>query len=124
MTPSEIQRALGERLATLGRPIVWPNKSAIAPAKPYLVFQQATRSDEDRALAGGGGFSQGRAVVVVVEDLNSFTTAADDLAHQVKALFPKALRLGGLTVRGSSVSSGYDDDVSWRVPVFVDWLAT
>lgn len=123
MTPSQTQNAIGQRLATLGKPIVFPNKSTVAPALPYFVMQAPSRNDIDRALAGGKGYTEGRQFIIVVSRKDQFTTAADDLAWQVKQHFPKALRLGQLTVTGSSVQGGYNTDTDYRVAVQIDWIA-
>ena len=123
MKPSAVQGAIGQHLVGLGKPVVWPNKGA-APTRPYLVMQNRSRNDFDRALAGGKGYSEGSQAVVVVSDLNAFATAAEDLAWLVKEHFPKALRLGGVTIRGASVQGGYPTDTDYRVPVIIDWIAT
>ncbi|WP_176562656.1 phage tail terminator-like protein [Paracoccus liaowanqingii] len=124
MTPNEIQNLIGARLASMpdALRIVVPNETQTAPAKPYLILQTRSRGDQDPALAGGAEYSEGSFVIMVVTDLNARTARADDLAYAVKAQFPKALRLApGLAIRLSSVLGGYPDDVSWRVPVQVDW---
>ena len=126
MKPSAIQGAIGRRLATMpdAPPIITANDTATpVPAPPYLILQPRSRADIDPTMAGSAGYSEGSTVVVVVVALNSRTIAADDLAAEVKARFPKALRFDGVTVRGSSVLSGYPDTVSWRVPVVIDWIA-
>lgn len=123
MTPSKIQNVLGQHLVGLGKPVIFPNKNAPLPARPYLVMQNRSRNDIDRALAGGKGYTEGSQTVVVVSELNAFATAADDLAYTVKARFPKALRLGGVTIRGSSVQGGYTTETDYRVPVIIDWIA-
>lgn len=126
MTPDAVQDALGKHLVLgTGKKVVVPNKAATTlPAMPYLVMQNAARDDIDNALAGGKGYSQGRQVVVVVALLNDFTTDADRLAATVKGLFPKGKRLGNVTIRNSSIQSGYPTDRDWRVPVIIDWIAT
>ncbi|VDS08873.1 hypothetical protein PARHAE_02058 [Paracoccus haematequi] len=123
MTPSGIQNAIGQHLLAAFPRIVWPNRTTPLPARPYLVMQNAARSDTDRALAGGKGYSEGRQIVVVVADLNAFATSADDLAATIRARFPRALRLGRLTIVRSQVLPGYTTDTDYRVPVSIDWIA-
>lgn len=126
MKPSDIQNAIGRRLATMPEApqIITPNDTISPfPAPPYLILQPRSRADIDPTIGGSAGYSEGSTVVVVVVALNTRTTAADDLAAEVKSLFPKAARFNGVTVRGSSVLSGYPDTVSWRVPVVIDWIA-
>ncbi|WP_164871423.1 phage tail terminator-like protein [Paracoccus sp. Arc7-R13] len=125
MKPSAIQHAIGRRLAAIpGAPvIVVPNETTTAPAVPYLILQPRSRADLDPTLAGSDGYTEGSTIVMVVVALNSRTTAADDLAAKIKAAFPKAARFEGVTVRQSSVLTGYPDAVSWRVPVQIDWIA-
>ncbi|WP_158247946.1 hypothetical protein [Paracoccus sp. SY] len=124
MKPSAVQNRIGQHLVGLGKSVVFPNKSGPIPAKPYLVMQNRSRTDVDGALAGGKGYSEGSQAVVVVGELNAFATAADDLAYAVKERFPKALRLGGVTIRGASVQGGYTTETDYRVPVIIDWIAT
>ena len=124
MTPAQVQNALGQHLVTLGKTIVFPNKTTPPPALPYLVMQATARNDIDRSLAGGAGYSEGRQFIVVVHHKDQFATAADALAYQVKQLFPKALRLGKLTIVRSQVLGGYVTDTDYRVPVQIDWIAT
>ncbi|MFN4062343.1 MAG: phage tail terminator-like protein [Paracoccus hibiscisoli] len=126
MKPSDIQSAIGRRLAMMpvALPIITPNDTASPfPAPPYLILQPRSRADIDPTMAGSAGYSEGSTIVTVVVALNTRTIAADDLAAEVKARFPKAAHLDGVTVRGSSVLSGYPDTVSWRVPVVIDWIA-
>ena len=59
----------------------------------------------------------------MVVEKNTGTTAADALAAAIKAHFPKAALIGGVRITRSQVLTGYSDDVSWRVPVVIDWLA-
>lgn len=123
MTPDDIEKAIGRHLVTLGKTIVVPNKTTGVPALPYFVLQERSRADFDPALAGGTEYSEGSHVVVVVSRKDEFSTPAKVLAWQVKQHFPKALRLGRLTIARSQVLGGYGTDTDYRVPVQLDWIA-
>jgi hypothetical protein len=126
MTPSQILNAIGQHLLTMTDcpPVVWPNKQpATLPALPYLTVQMAARRTFDPTLDGSSETSTGKAVIVVVHDLNEYSTQADDLAALVKAHFPKGRLTDDLTIRQSQVLDGYPTDTDWRVPVNVDWVA-
>lgn len=126
MTPATVWNALCLRLDQMpGVPvIVAANRARSAvPARPYLIVQTRSRGDMDQTIAGDGHYSQGSVVVMVVADLNTGTNDADDLAARIRAHFPKALRVEGVTIIASSVIGGYSDEVSWRVPVAIDWMA-
>jgi len=126
MTPSQVLNALGQHLMTLTNcpPVVWPNKQpATLPARPYLVVQRAARRTFDPTIDGSSETSTGRAVIVVVHDLNAYSTQADDLAALVKGHFPKGALTSDLTISLSHVLDGYPTDTDWRVPVAIDWIA-
>lgn len=125
MTPDEIMTALGAHLGGMDDcpSLVVPGFASDLPAYPYLTVQMATRADHDPALAGGAEYSTGTFGVVVVTEINTGTMQANTIAAAVKARFPKATLTGGVRITGSQVLAGYSDDVSWRVPVVVDWIA-
>lgn len=125
MTPDAIQTAIGQRLAAMPDcpTVVWPKKTTPPPARPYLVMQIASRSDDDPTLAGDTPVSEGRAVIVCVADLGGFTTAADALAGRVRDHFLGQRRIGGVTVLRAQALAGYPTDTDWRVPVAVNWRA-
>lgn len=126
MTPSQVLNALGQHLVAMPGcpPVIWPNKKpATLPERPYLVVQVAGRRTFDPTLNGSSETSTGRAVIVVVHDLNAYSTQADDLAQGVKAHFPKGRLTGDLTVSLSQVLGAYATDTDWRVPVEIDWIA-
>ena len=128
MTQAEILQAIGQRLQGMANcpPIVWPNKVATLP-RPYLVVQIIRGGASDPTLAGAGNLLlTGQFMVTVVADLNAFSTAADALADQIAARFPKGLRPAPRVVitAPAEILNGYPDEVSWRVPVRVRYLAT
>jgi hypothetical protein len=120
--PSDIKNAIGQHLsAGIARPIVWQDKATTLPPRPYLVMQNGNQSDISNTLNGEKRSTEGRVVIIIVGDLNAFATPAVDLAAAVKARFPKALRLGGVTIARSQVLPGYPTDTDWRIPVEVSW---
>lgn len=124
MTAAEITQAIGQHLAAMTDcpEIVWPNRTTVPAALPYLTFDMAGRRTDDLTLAGGCETVTGRAIVVVVHRINAYASAAEDLAETVKARFPRG-QLGGLTIRQAQVLDGYRTDTDYRVPVTVDWIA-
>lgn len=125
MTPAEILNALGQRLAGMTDcpQIVWENKSTVPASLPYLTAAVVPGVTADRSLSGGAEWSDGTFVVVVVSELNKFTTAANILAANIKARFPYGLRpTAGLIIPAPPrVVKGYPTDADWRVPVQIPW---
>ena len=131
MNTADIQKVLGQRLAATPNigTIVWPNKDASLPERPYIVVDFVTTSREDDTLAGTATVETGFAMISVVSDLNTFATEGLTLAQTIADRFPKALRLPitGATVlitKPSEIKQAYRDGVYWRTPVQVNYRAS
>lgn len=131
MTPVEIEKALGQRLAAMPNvpTIVWPNQDA-NPPRPFLLFQHVPVTRADATLDGAGETARGYALVTVVTDRNvdTFATPANALAGSVMAQFAYGLRLsmaaGEITInKPPEALAGYRDGPDWRAPVRVDYVA-
>lgn len=131
MNETDIENAIGKVLsdAALGYPIVWPNKNAVPPSRPYLVFQMARTGIVSPMLAGGTRvYSDGFAMVTVVAQTDKFATPAGRIADSIAALFPAGKRIavtgGQITIaKRAEVLDGYTDDTNWRVPVRITYRA-
>lgn len=125
-----IETAFGQRLAAPEiAPIVWANKAA-SPAKPYAAVQHVPTTRDAPAIAGNGAILiRGYFMVTVVTEVNTFATLAADLAEQIAARFPMALRL---TVEGrvmqitrpAQILPAFMDEADWRQPVRIDYQVT
>ena len=129
MTPVEIERAMGQRLAAMtGVPaIAWPNDDA-DPARPFLKFQHVPVSRTDATLDGVGETARGYVTITVVAARDKFATAANTLAGSVMAQFEYGLRLsmaaGQITInKPPEALAGYRDGADWRVPVRINYVA-
>lgn len=130
MRQSTIARLLGRQLLT-GFPsaqIVWPNDIAGLPDKPFIAFQIVRVGTESRTLARGQEVRIGFAMITIVQAVDVFATAAEDMADQVGALFPFGLRLvdaqGTITItRPPEVMTAFRDGPDYRVPVRVAFEA-
>lgn len=131
--PDKVLKAFYDRLKEIDVDIevALPN-NVVTPAElPYLAVAVANRATEDRSLSGDMEHTTGTMVITVVSALNAFTSAAEDLAVQVKELFP---RLWTATIPGPGggevkvmappdIVAGYADEVNWRVPIRIRWMA-
>lgn len=126
MTPSQVLNALGQHLLTMVDcpPVIWPNKKPVnLPDLPYVVVQMTAPKTFDPTLNGSSETSLGRAVFVLVHDLNAYSTQADALAYAIKSHFKKGRLTDDLTIKMSQVLGGYPTASDWRVPVAVDWIS-
>ena len=130
MKKSDISKALGRRISdvNLGYPLAWENKN-FGDKRPFLVFELVPISSQDNTLAGGFEIHRGFMQISVVAELNKFSNDADDIADEVAALFPKALKIpitgGTITIIAPAfIGQGYRDGSDWRVPVRVDYEAS
>lgn len=129
--PDKILQAFYDRLKQIDVEIevALPNNQISPQQLPYLAVAVANRATEDRSLTGDMEHSTGTMVITVVSALNAFSSQADNLAVQIKDLFPRLWTAqidGGGEVKVMAppdIIAGYADEVNWRVPVRIRWMA-
>ena len=127
---SDISNVLGQRLATLGYTIGWPNKDiSDGTTHPYLIFDHVPVSRTDDTLRGGIEINTGFIMVMVMTGIGAYATTATEIAESIAALFPYALRLpvagGEVTIfEPPQVGQGYPDEPHWRTPVKIKYSAS
>lgn len=131
VNPDLVLRAFYDRLKELdpALEVALPNNRILPDELPYLDLAVANRATKDMSLGGDMEHTTGTMVVTVVSALNAFSKSSDDIASQIKALFP---RLWTATVAGGGevkvmapvdVLGGYSDEVNWRTPIRIQWMA-
>lgn len=132
MRQSEISKAFEDHLVTMANlpRVVWENDDeAGGGSKPYLVVQMVRTGRQNLDIAGGAGtFSQGFVQITAVTELGKWATEAENMADNIAAHFPKALRLvvaGGTVVVTSApdIKTAFRDGPDWRLPVQIEYTA-
>ncbi len=134
MNTKDIRRVLAQRLRTLHTPgtleVILENRDAIPP-RPYIVMQLVPADREDATMKGTPSqvTETGFMTATVVAESGEFAERADEIADQIVALFPKALRLTGdsatvTIMKPARTLQGFPDGPDWRLPVRIDYEAS
>lgn len=126
MNIGAIKQAIGQRLSEAPNipAIVWPNRDACQPSRPYIVVDYVPTGCTTPTLAGTVITDSGYAMITVVSELDAFETDADTWAQTIADRFPMGLRITiegerVLIIKPSEIKQGYRDVVYWRTPVKV-----
>jgi len=128
VTLEEIEKAIGvllEGILPAGR-IAVQNRDAKF-SLPYLDFRHVPVSTEDNTLDSTGRRQLGICLVTVVADRDKMTTRANQIADQVRARFPRGLRLpvsgkGDILIsRHPEAVAPFQDGPHWRQPVRITY---
>lgn len=133
--PEDVAEGIKARLenANLGYDIAFPNVDYPAPGQtkqwPRLRVEWAASNNRNQFIKGDAAeFQQGRVSIAVITEQGKGETVPNQIAAQVKALFPDNLSIPmpSCVIRITDpcdVIGGYRDGPNWRVPVMVKYEA-
>jgi hypothetical protein len=126
VTQNDIETVFGQRLEAADiAPIAFDNKDF--EGSEYLQFQHFPNGARNDDINGGLEIELGLFLITAVIPSGQFTTRANELSRQVRALFPKALRMtadSGTAVINAAPSpgTGFQSGATWRQPVTISYI--
>jgi hypothetical protein len=130
MTEKEISEALCRRLVEELplRTVLLENRDSL-PARPYVVVELVRVGKTDSTLNGGKAIHRGFLQATVVSKLDVFAGEGLEIAEEVAAVFPYALRFsagdGQVVIwKPPQVEQSFRDGPDWRTPIRVDYEAS
>lgn len=124
ISTSEILKLIGQPLTGLGLNIAWPNEDTDY-STPFLAVDHVPVSAINQTL-DTSPFVAGFVQVTHISAAGVYSTAGNDAADAIAALYPAGLRLSGnsgflVIMEPALVEQGYRDGSNWRVPIKITY---